>query len=70
MVRSVSHAPLSWYQLVLVTIAVMKHNDQSKLRKKDLFSLHSHHGSSTKEVRIGSLTGPDIEAGTDEEAMG
>jgi uncharacterized protein (DUF305 family) len=46
--------------LVRVTSAVMKHHDQSNLRRKEFIQLMiPHHSSSSKEVRTGTQAGQE-----------
>jgi hypothetical protein len=60
------HSPLSQLEglvLVRVTIAVMKHREQSYLEKKKEFIwlILPHHSSSSKELRTGTQKGQEPE---------
>jgi len=56
--------------LVRITIAVMKHHDQSNLRRKGLTGLTLPHCSpSLKEIRTRTQTGQKEEVGTDAEVL-
>jgi hypothetical protein len=47
----------------MVTIAVMKHHEQSNLGRKGFIQLtFPHHNLSSKEVGIGTQAGADTEA--------
>jgi hypothetical protein len=56
--------------LIRVDTVVMTHHDQSNLGRKNFIWLtFPYHCSSSKEVRRGSQTRQELEAGADEEAM-